>query len=224
MKLSSSEAARAGGVRAARLDRPLVAGALNGDVGYADPRLDEIVRAAAQQAREQARAEGYAAGWAQGRQAATKREREEAAHRAGLAEGAQRELAQRSTGLLAGLASAARAQQAAAVPEWEEVADALGAGALAVAAAALGRELQAVDSVLAEAVRTALRALADAEAVELHLHPADAPLLAGAELPDGVRLVPDPQVPAGAVHAWTPTQRLRVNLAHAVAAAEAVLS
>lgn len=221
MKLSSSEIPQ---VRAARLNRPLVGAALGGDVGFADPRLDEIVRHAAQQAREQAQAEGYAAGWAQGRQAATKRERDEAAHRARLTETVQRDLAQRSAGLLAGLAAAARAQQAAAVPEWEEVADALGAGALAVAAAALGRELQAVDSVVAEGVRTALRALADADQVELHLNPADAPLLSGAELPAGVRLVSDPEVPAGAVHAWTSTQRLRVNLARAVTAAEVVLS
>lgn len=214
-------AAASAGFRPARLDRPIGRGLLA--PGYADPALETMVAAAAGKAQEAARAHGYAAGWAQGRQAAAAQAATEQQARAARLEQERRDVAGRGQALLSGLADAVRREQHATLPDWHDVADALADGAMALAAAALGRELATVDEPLLEAVRTAVRTLADPDSVVIHLHPADAGTLALADLPAGVRLVPDPQVPQGAVHAQTPVQRLLVNLPAALAAAEEVL-
>ena len=118
-----------------------------------------------------------------------------------LTETVQRDLAQRSAGLLAGLAAAARAQQAAAARSGRRSRTRSAPARSPSPPPRWAASSRRWTSVVAEGMRTALRALADADQVELHLNPADAPLLSGAELPAGVRLVSDPEVPAGAVHA-----------------------
>jgi flagellar biosynthesis/type III secretory pathway protein FliH len=217
MKLSSPEAAAA---RPAKLDRPLSRGGLD---SLSDPRMQASLAEAIEQAREAALAEGYAAGWALGSKAAA--ERADAAERARKAEMAtgRLSLAKHAKPLLAALAEASRRQQQATLPAWHEVADALADGALAIAAAALDRELRAIDAPVVEALKVALRALSGQEVVAIRLHPDDAAMLDADVLPDGVRLVPDADVPRGGVLAQTPAQRLLMHLPAALAAAEEVL-
>jgi flagellar biosynthesis/type III secretory pathway protein FliH len=217
MKLSSPDAAA---VRPAKLDRPLSRGALG---SLSDPRLQAGLAEAIEQAREAALAEGYAAGWALGSKAAA--ERADAAERARQAEVAtgRQSLAKHAKPLLTALAEAARRQQRAALPAWDEVADALADGALAIAAGALDRELRTVDAPVVEALKAALRALSGQEVVAIRLHPDDAAMLDPDVVPDGVRLVPDAEVPRGGVLAQTPAQRLLMHLPAALAAAEEVL-
>jgi flagellar assembly protein FliH len=218
MKLSSPEAAAA---RPAKLDRPLSGGALGS--GLTDPRLQAGLAEAIEQARGAALAEGYAAGWALGSKAAG--ERADVAERARQTEAAsgRQSLAKHAKPLLASLAEAARRQQQATLPAWHEVADALADGALAIAAAALDRELRTVDAPVVEALKVALRTLAGQEVVAIRLHPDDAAMLDPDVLPDGVRLVPDADVARGGVLAQTPAQRLLMHLPAALAAAEEVL-
>jgi flagellar assembly protein FliH len=207
-------------VRPARLDRPLREGGAI-DPAYTDPALEEMVRVAAEQARESARAEGYAAGWAQGRQAALVRATaENDAVRRRLAT-EKSKLGQDVAELLTALAEATRAARTAQLPDWIEVADVLAAGALQLAAAALGRELSSVDGAVEQAVAGALRHLAEPGDAVVHLNPAEAEMVDGLEL--GVRVIPDPSVATGSVVVLTPAQRLRHDLPAALAAAEEVL-
>jgi flagellar assembly protein FliH len=205
--------------RSVRFDRPLV-----DQPAWADPRMARQLAEVSRAAREQGLAEGYAAGWAQGRRAAAEAERREAAERAEREEAAHRQLAARAQPLLAALARTAQAFTEQVTPAWDEIVDVLLEGALRVAAAALGRELEAVDAVVLEAARTALRLLPAAEVVTLHVNPADVTLLGeGENLPDGLRLVADATVPAGTVVARSLLQSLPVDLRHALAGAEEVL-
>ena len=114
------------------------------------------------------------------------------------------------------------AARRAAIPEWEEVADAVADGALRIARAAMARELRSIDEPVADAVRRGLERIADPGDAIVHLHPDDAATV-GASLPDGVRIVADPTVPQGGVVVLTPAQRLRLDLPSALAAAERVL-
>jgi flagellar assembly protein FliH len=207
-------------VRPARLDRQLRRSAI--DPAYSDQHLEEIVAKAAEAARERARAEGYAAGWAEGRQAAAEQARQQAAQ---LAEEAARRL-ERDTArlrqLIAQLGEAVLTARRSAIPEWEEVADAVADGAIRIARAAMARELRSIDEPVADAVRRGLERIADPGEAVIHLHPDDAATV-GASLPEGLRVVPDPTVPAGGVVVLTPAQRLRLDLPSALAAAERVL-
>jgi flagellar assembly protein FliH len=221
---AATDADGGAGVRVVRFDRPLRTGA--DSIGWADPRIAQRIEQAAQQARQEAHGLGYAAGWAQGRKAATERAQAEEAERAAAAAAALRERSARTRTLLTTLGEAARQAALAAVPAWNEVADAVAEGALAIARAALGRELAAVDAEVADAVRTALRTLAGADEVTVHVHPGDLSLLreiVGDQLPEHVRLSADPGVRPGGVVAETPVQRLRRDLPAALARAEEVL-
>jgi flagellar assembly protein FliH len=211
-------------VRVVSFDRPLRTGA--DSIGWADPRIRQRIEQASRQAQEEARALGYAAGWAQGRKAATQRARAEEIERTAAASRALQEQGARAQGLLRTLGEAARQATLAAVPAWTEVADAVTDGALAIARAALGRELAAVDAEVADAVRTALRTLAGADEVNMHVHPGDLDLLrelVGDHLPQHVRLTADPAVAPGGVLAQTPVRRLCRDLPAAIARAEEVL-
>ena len=208
-------------VRPARLDRPLSRQLL--EPGYADAALEGILAVATARAQEAAQARGYAAGWSHGSQTVTARAAEQEQLRQTQLDQDRRSVAVRGQALLDSLADALRRQQQAELPSWHEVADALTEGALALAAAAIGRELACLDAPMVEAVRVALRALGDPEQVALHLNPVDAAVLDLADLPAGLRLVADASVPAGAVLAQTPAQRLAYNLPIALAAAEKVL-
>ena len=216
--LSGAEALAA--VRPANLDRPLQRGTI--DPQYSDPRLEEMVRATAERAREEAQAQGYLAGWSQGRQAAAE---EHVRVQARLQEENQKERARltvEAQQLLENLRAVTRQVQQSTLPQWNEVSDILTEGALRLAEAALGRELRTMDDSVTSAVRTALRQVAASDETEVHLNPADAEVVAE-EAVEGVTIVPDPGVPAGAVTVITPTQRLRHDLPGALSAAEEVL-
>ncbi|MBT0771414.1 hypothetical protein KIH74_20925 [Kineosporia sp. J2-2] len=216
--LSSDEARAA--VRPAQLDRPLHRGTPGAQ--FSDPKLEQAVRAAADQARTDAQAQGYLAGWAQGRQAAAE---ENLAVRATQLEETQQlraELAHRAEDLMVALREAARQVHEATLPDWNEVADALTDGALRLAKAALGREMSTVDESVEQAVRTAVRQVSASDEAVVHLNPDDAETLGQAGV-EGVRIVPDPELAPGSVTVLTPTQRLRHDLPAALAAAEEVL-
>ncbi|GAA3607583.1 FliH/SctL family protein [Kineosporia mesophila] len=207
-------------VRPANLDRPLHRTTI--DPQYSDPRLEEMVRTATQEAREGAQAQGYLAGWAQGRQAAAE---DTARIRAQQQQENQRiraEVADQVTELLETLRNAVQEAGQACLPEWNEVADVLVEGSLKLAAAALGRELQTVDDAVGQAVQAALRQVAASDETVVHLHPDDAAML-GDDGPEGVTIVPDITLSPGNLTVLTPTQRLRQNLPAALAAAEEVL-
>jgi flagellar assembly protein FliH len=182
-------------------------------------QLAESARAA----REQGMAEGYAAGWAQGRRAADEAARIEACERAEHEEAARKHQAVRAQSLLASLAQTARTFTEEVAPAWDEIVDVLLDGAFRVAAASLGRELEAADAEVLEATRTALRVLPGTDAVSVHVNPADASLVADEDLPAGVSVVPDATVAAGTVVARSSLQSLPVNLRRALDSAEEVL-
>ena len=207
-------------VRPARLNRPLRSTSL--DPTYTDPYLEELVRVAAERASHAARAEGYAAGWSQGRQAAATQAEAEKVLAARQLDVEKAAIQQRAAQLLTSLGEAARAARVTVAPEWTEVSDTLADGAMRLAAAALGRELRSIDDGVAEAVRGALRLLAEPGQAVVHLNPADAALVVDDET-IGVRVISDPRVPVGGVLALTPAQRLRHDLPDALNAAEAVL-
>jgi flagellar assembly protein FliH len=207
-------------VRPARLDRQLRQGAI--EPGYSDDHLEDIVAKAAEAARETARAEGYAAGWAEGRRVAAEQARQLTAQ---LAEQAERRLEQdaaRVRQLIAQLGDEIVAARRSAIPDWEDVADAVADGAIRIARAAMARELRSIDEPVADAVRRGLERIADPGQAIIHLHPDDAAIAADS-LPEGVRVVADPTVPAGGVVVLSPAQRLRLDLPGALAAAERVL-
>lgn len=209
-------------MRTVHFDRPLA----GDELGWADPVVAQRINEAARAAREQAHSLGYAAGWAEGRKAAAEREQAEQAERELRHAEELQEQSRQAVRLLRNLADAARRTDRTAAPAWESVADVLVDGALAIARAAIGRELAAVDEPIVDAVHTAVRALGEAGEVAVHLHPAELTLLgqlAGEQLPDGVRLVADPEVERGTVLAAGPAQRLRRDLPAALARAEEVL-
>ncbi len=206
-------------VRPARLDRPLQQGIL--DPGYSDPHLEQVIRDAAEQAREAARAQGYAAGWTQGRQAAAAEAKLQAAAGAEQIEQDRQAATVQIRQLLNSLAEAAISTSQRSESEWSEVADVLGEGALHLAQAILARELHSVSDALMLNVRAALQQLADPGQAVVHLHPQDTALIK--DVPEGVRIVPDPAVPVGSVVALTPAQRLRMDLPEALAHAQEVL-
>jgi flagellar assembly protein FliH len=219
--------AQADAARAVRFDRPLVETA-----GWGDPRVARQMADATRAGRQLGLAEGYAEGWAQGRKAANARALQEQAQRADREEATRRQLTSRSQSLLASLAQSARTLAEQAVPAWDELADALVEGALAIAAAAFGRELASIDDATLESVRVALRVLPSAESIALHVYPGDVQLLgrdgAGAAtaaepLPAGLRVVADPAVAAGTVVARTCLHTLPVDLKACLRAAEEVL-
>ena len=212
-------------VRVVVFDRPLGAG--HDRTNWGDPALNRRFDAAVKRGREQGRAEGYAAGWAQGRRAAAEQEQVELVVRA--EHDAQRRQAHeaRVGAAIDQLVTAARRLDRATAPAWTELADVITDGALAIARAALGRELSTLDEPVVDAVRTALHTLAEPADVVLRLNPADHALLEGlaaqAVTQPGLRLVADPEVEPSDVLALTPVQRLRLSLPSAVAAAEEVL-
>jgi flagellar assembly protein FliH len=211
-------------VRPARFDRPLSGlQAARIGAGWGDPALDAELAEAVVDGRRQGLAQGYAVGWAAGRRAAAEREAVEAATRAAAAEAERREQRQRAEVALGALADAVRHGAATLTPGYEELADVLVEGALAIARAALTRELTSVDDDLEHRIRLAVRSLAGDGRLVLRVHPADLAAIDGALLPADAELVPDPTLPVGAVAVRGESQRLRLDVAGAVAEAEEVL-
>lgn len=205
-------------------DRPLVPGV--GGMAWIDPEIERLVHQAMERGRDAGRAQGYAAGWAQGRRAAAEAEAAESARRAELVAAERAAEAARIRAVLDQLAQAVLTLDRTVHPAWVQVADVLTDGAMAIARAVLDRELASVTPPVLDGVRTAVRLLADGgQPVALRMHPADAAEVAAlvGELPEGVRIVADAEVPLGDVLALTPAQRLLVSLPQAIAAAEEVL-
>ena len=216
-----------GTVRAARFDRPLRHGAGR---SFGDAEVDRQVQAAIEQGRQQGRAAGYAAGWAQGRQAAAEQAEQAARVREAAEVSRRAQDTMRLQALFAELSRLTGELDRALSPAWDEVADAVTDGALRIARAALGRELADLDQARLNTVRTALRTIGDPGHAVVRVHPDDQALLTSAltatstsPLPTGVRLVADPALVPGEVRVATPTQRLRMHLPDALAAAEEVL-
>jgi flagellar assembly protein FliH len=211
--------------RPVSFDRPLV------DMpGWADPRLARHVAEISAAAHERGHAEGYAAGWAEGRRAAAEREMAEVEARARREETNRRQLLARLQPLMASLVHVAQTLADEVTPAWDELVDTVLDGALRLAAASLSRELQAVDTEVVEAVRTALRLLPSTEDVTLHAHPSDIPLLSSGITPgdseapeEGLRIVPDATVEQGTVVARTAMHSLPLDLKAGLRAAEEVL-
>jgi flagellar assembly protein FliH len=213
----------------ARFDTPLGAGPFGKAqpaLGWAHPEVQRQIADASEKARGQARSLGYAAGWAEGRRAAA-----EAAvsDREALQAETDRQRAAESAQLrraVHALAEAARNAEQTAAPAWAELADVITDGALAIARAALGRELQTVSGAVLDTLRTAMHRLGEPQTVAAHLHPADLALVEqvpDCPLPEGLKLVADSDVPRGGATVQTPTQRLRMALPVALAKAEEVL-
>jgi flagellar assembly protein FliH len=211
-------------VRPVRFERPLhAAGPGARTPGWGDAGLDGALAEAVEAARAEGLAQGYAAGWAAGRQAAAEREAAETVERARAAEADRRALAARAESLLAALAAAATSAATAAEPTWDELGDVLADGALALARAALARELASVDADLELRMRAALRLLAGDGRVVVLLAPQDAAALAGVRLPEGTELVADAALAPGTVAVRTDARRLLLDVPAAIAAAEEVL-
>lgn len=219
---SSSGVGEPASIRLARFDRPLQRGAAH---SWGDAEVDRQVRLAVAEGHEQGRAAGYAAGWSQGRQAAAAQAQEQARVLAEADEERRRRDGARLQTVLDGLSRVAADMDHALVPAWEEIADAVTEGALRIARAALGRELETLDDERLEAVRAAVRAIGDPATVTVRVHPEDHLLLVAAvsQLPPGLRLVADADLRPGEVRAITPSQRLSMHLPTALAAAEEVL-
>jgi flagellar assembly protein FliH len=208
------------GVRPARFDRPLAGAAAAARGGaWGDPALDAVLADVVADARQEGLAQGYAAGWAAGRRVADEQAEAEAAERAASLASERAVVLGTARTLLEGLAAAA--SRRAEEPTWADLADTLADGALTIARAALARELSGADD-LAARVRAALRGVAGDGRAVVHLAPGDAAGLEG-QVPDGVLVVADPSVAPGVVVARSDTQRLRIDVPAAVAAAEEVL-
>src|SRR4051794_3263919 len=207
-------------VRSVRFDRPLTgAGAVATGGAGGGPAPDAALAGAPAAARQEGLAQGWAEGWAAGRRAAEERARAESAERAATFDAERAAVLWQARMLLRSLAEAAAARPAE--PVWAELAETLADGALAIARAALARELSDADDVAAR-VRAALRGVAGDGRAVVHLAPADAAALEG-QVPDGILVVADPSVAPGVVVARGDTQRLRIDVPAAVAAAEEVL-
>jgi flagellar assembly protein FliH len=221
---SSTDVQQVPEIRPARFDRPLSGPqAARFGAAWGDPALDAQIAEAVAEGRRQGLAHGFAAGWAAGRQAAAEREAVDAVARAEAAEAERGEARRRAEELLAALADAARSAAATTAPDYEELADVLADGAIALARAALSRELTSVDDDVKRRVRTAVRTLAGDGRLVVRLNPADLAAIEGARLPADAELVPDDTLPLGAVTVRGELQRLRLDVPAAVTAAEEVL-
>src|SRR3954452_14558149 len=132
-------------VRPARFDRPLSGPhAARFGAAWGDPVLDAQIAEAVADGRRNGLAHGFASGWAAGRQAAAQREAAEAAARVEAAHAEQLEQRRHVEKLVTALRGAVRSAGSVAAPGYEELADVLTDGALAIARAAVARELSSV--------------------------------------------------------------------------------
>jgi flagellar assembly protein FliH len=176
---------------------------------------------------EAARAAGFAAGYAAGaRQAAA-----DAAQEAARVASARAEAAAAAAAALADalevLRSAAAAARARTVPVLAEAEALLHAGALELARAVLGVELDDADRSATAALARVLDRPHAPEAVTIHLHPRDLAALraCGAdEVPDGVELVADPSLAPGDAVSRHPDGFLDARIGAALERAAAALA
>jgi flagellar assembly protein FliH len=171
--------------------------------------------------REAAHAQGYAAGWAEGRRLAAADAEARAAVVAAEAAAAEELRCRRHESAMVALAAAAGTLERRTVPVLDEFADSILAAAMALAEAALGRELALAGDGGAAALRRALDMAPRQRPVTVRLHPDDLATLAVAgsttEI-DGrtVTLVPDASVGRGGALAESDATEVDARLATAL--------
>jgi len=201
-------------------DQPVNGGGPSFRLG--DVYADELARL-----REQAHAEGFAAGHADGLVAADSviAEAERAATER-IAE-VQARWERRLASATAAMTTAAQRLDESAVPVADEIRETIVGTVLTLLEDLLGRELALADSPVLDAVRRALTLCpADAPAV-VRVHPDDLgeiPDDALADLPDSVRIVPDPSVERAGAVAETGPRRIDAQLMAALERVQRVLS
>jgi flagellar assembly protein FliH len=201
-------------------DQPVNGGGPSFRLG--DVYADELARL-----REQAHAEGFAAGHADGLVAADAvvAEAERAATER-IAE-VQARWERRLASATAAMTTAAQRLDESAVPIADEIRETIVGTVLTLLEDLLGRELALADSPVLDAVRRALTLCpADAPAV-VRVHPDDLgeiPEDALADLPDSVRIVPDPSVERAGAVAETGPRRIDAQLMAALERVQKVLA
>jgi flagellar assembly protein FliH len=201
-------------------DQPVNGGGPSFRLG--DVYADELARL-----REQAHAEGFAAGHADGLVAADSvvAEAERAATER-IAE-VQARWERRLASATAAMTTAAQRLDESAVPVADEIRETIVGTVLTLLEDLLGRELALADSPVLDAVRRALTLCpADAPAI-VRVHPDDLgeiPEDALADLPDSVRIVPDPSVERAGAVAETGPRRIDAQLMAALERVQKVLA
>jgi flagellar assembly protein FliH len=201
-------------------DQPVNGGGPSFRLG--DVYADELARL-----REQAHAEGFAAGHADGLVAADAviAEAERAATER-IAE-VQARWERRLASATAAMTAAAQRLDESAVPIADEIRETIVGTVLTLLEDLLGRELALADSPVLDAVRRALTLCpADAPAL-VRVHPDDLgeiPDDALADLPDSVRIVPDPSVERAGAVAETGPRRIDAQLMAALERVQKVLA
>ncbi|WP_245159278.1 FliH/SctL family protein [Blastococcus sp. TF02A_35] len=189
-------------------------------------RLGDVYAEELDRLRARAHAEGFAAGHAEGLVAAEQVVAEaERAAEVRLAE-VQARWERRLVSATAALGAAARHLDEAALPVADDIRDSIIGTVLTLVEDLLGRELALATDPVMDAVRRALTLCpADAPAV-VRLHPddlAEVPADAFADLPDSVRVVPDPSVERAGAVAESGPRRIDAQLGSALARVQAVL-
>jgi flagellar assembly protein FliH len=226
--------ADAGRVHAARLDHALRGSAyVDGtrhDARLVDPRLAEVVDAAARAAAEQGRAEGFAVGRLEGEAAASAEAARLAELRTAADERALSEALARITSLETALSAAADALEQRCAPTYAEVGTELGSLVLDLVETLLGRELATDRMHVLDAVRRAADHAGRNVGLVLHLHPedirtiteADVDLAALARRP--VEVVADDSVEPGGAVADSGARRIDAQLGAALDRLRAAVS
>ncbi len=226
--LRGAEASR---VSLARIDADLRLSPYASD-DFADPRLvdpalaaafDEAVAVATARGRE----EGYARGYAEGLKSAERERRVALEQEIALmrdAEAARNLQLQHAVAVLSEAATAAGERQVAALAGVEDL---LLNAAFDLATTLLGRELEAIDAPVRDAVRRALAVLPGDVPISLYLHPIDRDslsdvdsLLAGRP----VRIFADSEVEPGSCVAEAGTRHVDASLSAAIDRVRQVLS
>ncbi|RBY95231.1 flagellar assembly protein FliH [Blastococcus sp. TF02-8] len=190
-------------------------------------RLGDVYAEELDRLRAQARAEGFAAGHADGLVAAESVVAEvERAAQERLAE-VQARWERRLVSATAALGAAARELEQAALPVAEDIRESILGTVLTLVEDILGRELALAADPVMDAVRRALAFCpADAPAV-VRLHPddlAEVPAEALAELPDSIRVLPDPSIERAGAVAESGPRRIDAQLGTALERVQAVLN
>ncbi|GEN80625.1 FliH/SctL family protein [Actinotalea fermentans] len=168
---------------------------------------------------------GYAAGWVAGARAAAEAAAEAEVRRAEDARRAQAARDDQVAAAVEVLAQAAARLASRAAADEAHLRGVLQAAALELAEAVLRRELRTGPESARELLARALAMTDGAPGAVLHVHPADARLVAeaGAVLPDGVTLVGDPRLAPGDVVVEDATGALDGRIRTALERARAAL-
>jgi flagellar assembly protein FliH len=190
-------------------------------------RLGDVYAEELERLRERAHAEGFAAGHAEGMTAAAEvvaRAERDAAER--LAD-VQARWERRMASATAALTAAATRFEEASLPAADEIRETVLGTVLTLVEDLLGHELALAGSPALDAVRHALALCPTDAPVLVRVHPDDLgeiPEDALADLPDSVRIVPDPSVERAGAVAETGPRRIDAQLMAALERVQKVLS